>query len=104
MQYLANVQGVPIQNELASPIDCKGKDFYCVDSKQFLQCFDVYKNGQTQTTNNKAQPCAGPMFCDNAQQIECTSKTDPSITTTQSPAALHPTQSPATQTSASSGK
>lgn len=85
LQHLANVQGVPIQNELiASPIDCKGKDFYCVDSKNFIHCFDVNKNGQTQTVGNKAQLCAGPLFCDNSQPFECMSTIDPGSTTAQS--------------------
>lgn len=106
MQYLANVQGVPIQNELATRIDCIGKFFYCVDSLHFLQCFDVDGSGKTQTMNNKAQPCTGTLFCDNANQFECSSVSDPAIA--QSPASSDPAQPPApvvlTETFVSSGK
>lgn len=82
-QYLANVQGQPIQNELTSYIDCKGKDFHCVDSKNFLLCVDDNNNGQFRTINNVQQSCRGALFCDNSYPYECSSTVDPSATTRQ---------------------
>lgn len=85
LQYLANVQAIPIQNELSSPIDCKGKDFYCTGSKQYVNCFDVNNNGQTQSVGSEVQ-CTGSLFCNNAQTVKCSSEVDPYATTTNSAA------------------
>lgn len=105
MQFLgATVQGVPIQNELATPIDCKGKYFYCVDSTHFLHCSDVHKNGQTETKVGGTLISCGGLFCDNTQEYECSSPVDPGSTTTQppitvAPSTAGPTSAPITEAS-----
>lgn len=72
---------MPIQSENASPIECNGKLFHCINTKQFRRCFDINRNGTTQTVNNAIETCKGPTFCDNNLQYECTSLVEPTTTT-----------------------
>lgn len=96
-----------VRTQLAGT-DCNGHTYHCINDQQFQLCEDL-PDGRSQTVDDKVYSCPPNLFCDNAGQSECDSRTrstpstsvtsSSSTTTTTTAAQSSTTNSPSSTTS-----
>lgn len=56
--------------QTTTPIDCGGKDFFCISAREFVQCNESGP-GVFHTTLASPQQCPERSVCDNSANFEC---------------------------------